>query len=30
MYMLRILSHFSGCHILDNTNILEYICDLKK
>lgn len=29
MYMLRVLTHFSGCHILDNMNILEYICDLK-
>jgi hypothetical protein len=27
--MLRVITHFSGCHILGNLNILKYICDLK-
>jgi hypothetical protein len=29
MCMLRVKTYFSACHILDNMNILEYICDLK-
>lgn len=30
MYTLRVVTHFSGCHILDNLNSLKHICDLKK
>lgn len=28
-YILRLIIHFSGCHISDNLSILKHICELK-